>query len=167
MNKFFPAILALALSFSLSSLAGARPPEAYTEQPSSKELLRDVLFSEAERRILGDYINRCRDRYDEDRCWESEANENAGKKPKKLPPGLQKKLERGGELPPGWQKKVARGEVIDSDFYRTYSRSLPEEILRRLPRDIDGTSIRRIDDRIVRIQDNTRLVLDVLDAVTR
>lgn len=25
---------------------------------------------------------------------------------KSLPPGLQKKLERGGELPPGWKKKI-------------------------------------------------------------
>ncbi len=34
-------------------------------------------------------------------------------KKKSLPPGLAKKLARGGTLPPGWQMKVARGEVID------------------------------------------------------
>ncbi len=34
-------------------------------------------------------------------------------KRKSLPPGLAKKLARGGTLPPGWQMKVARGEVMD------------------------------------------------------
>lgn len=29
-----------------------------------------------------------------------------GNKYKNLPPGLQKKLARGGSLPPGWQKKI-------------------------------------------------------------
>ena len=36
-----------------------------------------------------------------------------------LPPGLQKKLARGGQLPPGWQKKVE---------------AFPPELERRLPR---------------------------------
>jgi len=36
-----------------------------------------------------------------------------------LPPGLQKKLARGGQLPPGWQKKV---------------QAFPPELERRLPR---------------------------------
>lgn len=63
-------------------------------------------------------------------------------------------------MPPGWQQKVARGEVLDADVYY-HSRDLPDDILRRLPRDIDGTSIRRIDDRIVRIMDATRTILDV------
>jgi hypothetical protein len=36
-----------------------------------------------------------------------------------LPPGLQKKLARGGQLPPGWQKKVE---------------AFPPELDRRLPR---------------------------------
>jgi hypothetical protein len=36
-----------------------------------------------------------------------------------LPPGLQKKVARGGQLPPGWQKKVA---------------PFPVELERRLPR---------------------------------
>ncbi len=31
---------------------------------------------------------------------------------KKLPPGLQKKLARGGQLPPGWQKKIEPMPVV-------------------------------------------------------
>lgn len=80
-------------------------------------------------------------------------------KPKKLPPGLQKKLERGGGLPPGWQKKVARGEVLDEDLYLR-PHYLPEDIRRGLGV-IEGTALRQIDDRVVRIQDATRMVLDV------
>ena len=37
---------------------------------------------------------------------------------KQLPPGLQKKLARGGSLPPGWQNKLQRGEVLDREVYR-------------------------------------------------
>src|SRR5262245_45056914 len=35
-----------------------------------------------------------------------------GKKAKKLPPGLAKKVARGGELPPGWQKKCVPGAIM-------------------------------------------------------
>jgi|APSaa5957512535_1039671.scaffolds.fasta_scaffold93557_2 hypothetical protein len=50
---------------------------------------------------------------------------------KSLPPGLAKKLARGGTLPPGWQMKVARGEVMDYEVYNNAS-PLPEELLRKL-----------------------------------
>ena len=45
---------------------------------------------------------------------------------KKLPPGLMKKLERGGELSPGWQKKVARGEVLAWIIHEYRCRFSPE-----------------------------------------
>ncbi|WP_461482002.1 hypothetical protein, partial [Porticoccus sp.] len=112
----------------------------------------NVLFNEAEKRLLGDYLRDSRYRNDE--------GYGDNHKQKSLPPGLRKKLERGGELPPGWQRKVARGEVLDSELYG-HSRSLPEEFLHRLPRSVDGTSLRRIDDRVVRIMDATRTILDV------
>ena len=83
------------------------------------------------------------------------------KKQKSLPPGLQKKVDRGGQLPPGWQKKVARGEVLDGDVYAASNR-LPQRILDRLPSGRDGTSIRQVDDRVVRIMDATGIILDVL-----
>ncbi len=83
-----------------------------------------------------------------------------GKKKKNLPPGLQKKLARGGELPPGWQKKVARGEVLD---WQLYSRSvkLPQDLLRRLPAISQGTELMRLEDRIFRILNDTREILDI------
>ncbi len=105
------------------------------------------VFDAADRAVLADYLGR-------------EGYGAGGKKPKSLPPGLRKKLERGGELPPGWQAKVARGEVIDLEIY-SHAQGLPEDILGRLRRGPEGTSIRRIDDRIVRVADATRTVLDV------
>ncbi|TNF02907.1 MAG: hypothetical protein EP323_08125 [Gammaproteobacteria bacterium] len=132
---------------------------SHAEQQTAEiaaEVVGAVLFNEAEKRLFGDYLT---DRYREDHDGYKQG------KTKKLPPGLRKKLERGGELPPGWQQKVARGEVLDMDVYR-YSQDLPEDLLHRLPRDIDGTSLRRIDDRIVRIMDATRTILDVFYLTT-
>lgn len=85
----------------------------------------------------------------------------AGKR-KQLPPGLQKKVERGGRLPPGWQKKVARGEVIPDDVYR-YRQPLPDDLRSRLPRQPDGTELYRIDDDVVRVIVGTRILADILD----
>ncbi|MCJ8338645.1 MAG: hypothetical protein MJK10_09255 [Pseudomonadales bacterium] len=43
----------------------------------------------------------------------AKARKNYGStKPKALPAGLKKKLERGETLPPGWQTKLAAGQVI-------------------------------------------------------
>jgi hypothetical protein len=75
-------------------------------------------FTQKERTILNDYL---RDRVLANRDTDDDnkgkyKNKQKGKK-KALPPGLKKKVERGGELPPGWQKKVAKGEVLDRDLY--------------------------------------------------
>ena len=83
-----------------------------------------------------------------------------GKKQKSLPKGLQKKIDRGGQLPPGWQKKVERGEVLDQDVYR-HARPLPERYLSRLGDQPEGTSVLQVDDRIIRVHDATRTIVDV------
>lgn len=85
-----------------------------------------------------------------------------GKKKKRLPPGLRKKLARGGQLPPGWQKKVARGEVLDEDLL-AHALPLPDELLEKLPEQPPGTIIRTVEDKIVRILEATRTILDVLN----
>lgn len=169
--------VSLLLSFCLSgiSYAGSRTPEPSTNQlaPTVAEVATNVLFGAAEQQVLSEYLRNQDGRYsrghegdDDDRYDSSSDGRQHDKSAKKykqksLPPGLRKKLERGGELPPGWQKKVERGEVLDEDIYRNYTRSLPEEILRRLPTDPIGTSIKQIDDRIVRVMDDTRTILDV------
>jgi hypothetical protein len=79
-----------------------------------------------------------------------------------LPPGLQKKLARGGKLPPGWQNKVARGEVLDSEILR-HSELLPYELTRNLPELRDGEEIRRVGDKVVRVLEGNGTVIDVID----
>ena len=94
------------------------------------------------------------------------AKNNKHKKQKRLPPGLAKKVERGGELPPGWQKKVAAGEVLDEEFYAR-AKPLSREESRKYPAGKVGTRILKIEDKVIRVMEKTRKVLDVLDEVSR
>ena len=90
------------------------------------------------------------------------AKSTYGKKKKTLPPGLEKKVDRGGELPPGWQKKVARGEVLDAGIY-AHSRPLPPELVKRLPPQPRGTIVVTIEGKVVRLLEATLTILDVFD----
>lgn len=83
------------------------------------------------------------------------------KSDKPLPPGLKKKLERGGELPPGWKKKLERGAKLEPELEEK-ARSLPKEILKRLPKSPENTEIVRIGDEIVRIFEDSREIIDIL-----
>lgn len=93
---------------------------------------------------------------------EFEADRHQKHKQKKLPYGLQKKLERGGELPPGWQNKVVKGEVLDRDLLDRSVR-VPEELTRRLPELRDGSEYRRLGDKVVRVLGGNGTVVDVID----
>lgn len=118
----------------------------------------NAVFNRDERQVLDEYLHT--DAYLGDHEREDDQNHvGKDKKKKKLPPGLKKKLERGGSLPPGWQKKVERGEVLDADVYRQ-ARPIPERYLSRLEHE-PGTSVLQVDDRIIRIHDATRTILDV------
>ncbi len=86
-------------------------------------------------------------------------------KPKKLPPGLQKKLARGCDLPPGWQKKIARGEVLDVEVY-WQARRLPVELTKRLPQGPEGTVLVKVEGKVIRLYEATRTILDVFDIGT-
>lgn len=83
-------------------------------------------------------------------------------KNKRIPPGLRKKVARGGQLPPGWQKKVARGEVMDRVVYE-HSRPLPPELVKALPPQPQGTVIVTVEGKAVRLLEATLTILDVFD----
>ena len=63
-----------------------------------------------------------------------------------LPPGLQKKLARGGQLPPGWQKKFE---------------PFPVDVERQLPRLPDGCRRGVIDGHAVIYNSHTNVIIDV------
>ena len=126
--------------------------------------LSNRLFTDNEKRILNDYLrSQLSDDDDDERDGkhkDKKHKKDKHNKQKSLPPGLQKKVERGGELPPGWQKKIARGEVLEGDLYRASS-NLPHGILDQL-NSVEGTSVRQLEDQVVRILDSSGEILDVL-----
>lgn len=88
--------------------------------------------------------------------------EKKGRKKKSLPPGLKKKVARGGELPPGWQKKVARGEVLDADIYNQ-SEKIPYEVIEVLEQQPEDTELIKVKGKVIRILKATRSILDEFD----
>ena len=118
----------------------------------------DQLFTAEETRLIRSYFHQQPDAAETDF---SGKGRDKPKKQKRLPPGLQKKIERGGELPPGWQKKLARGEVLDADLYAA-SRPLPPDLLERLGGGPAGTETIRVEDEVVRVLEATGVIVDVL-----
>jgi hypothetical protein len=75
---------------------------------------------------------------------------------KQLPPGLAKK----DKLPPGWQKKLQVGQRVPDDVW-VHRVPVPREI--KIADTPAGTINVRINDRIVRVAERTREVLDILN----
>lgn len=75
---------------------------------------------------------------------------------KGLPPGLEKKAERGQPLPPGWQKKVHKGDILEASIY-AHATFLS-------PVGKDGSVKVEIEGNLFRIHKETHKVLEVLKA---
>lgn len=78
-----------------------------------------------------------------------------------LPPGLAKKLRRGGHLPAGWQKKVSVGQPIPQE-YLMYAKPVPRELEYQLSAGPVGSKVLQLADRVVRIEAGTNMVLDAI-----
>jgi hypothetical protein len=87
-------------------------------------------------------------------------NDKAKGNHKELPPGLEKKIERGGELPPGWRKKLVKGDILDSRMYAT-AEDVSNIYLRTYPHSSAGSKFLRIEEKIIRIKNDTREILEV------
>lgn len=81
-----------------------------------------------------------------------------------LPPGLAKNLERGKPLPPGWQKKVSQGYVIEDDYYE-YFHPVSDDIFPGVQR-VPDTRLYQYGDRIVRVYEPRREVIDIIEVPT-
>lgn len=79
-----------------------------------------------------------------------------------LPPGLQKKMERGGTLPPGWQRKLHRGSVLDPEVY-DMSRPVDASVRAQLPLGPQGTVDIQVEDKVIRISVASRVIQAVFD----
>ncbi|WP_237057405.1 hypothetical protein [Microbulbifer sediminum] len=71
-----------------------------------------------------------------------------------LPPGLQKKVENGGELPPGWKKKLQVGHVLERDIY--------EHGVIVKPVDRHGVVTVSIEGELVRLMHHTHEIVEIL-----
>lgn len=78
-----------------------------------------------------------------------------------LPPGLAKKLRRGGQLPAGWQNKVSVGQPIPQE-YLMYAKPVPRELEYQLSAGPVGSKVLQLADRVVRIEAGTNMVLDAI-----
>ncbi len=77
-------------------------------------------------------------------------------KEKKLPPGLQKKVQSGKSLPPGWQKKLVVGEILDDEVYEQ------GKVVVTDPN--QGLVTISIDGKLIRVIENTREIVKILDS---
>ncbi len=82
------------------------------------------------------------------------AKDDKGKGARELPPGLQKKVARGGALPPGWEKKVEVGKPIEADIYKHH------EVV--VPVDDKGLVTVTIGGKLLRLREATREVVEIL-----
>ena len=73
-----------------------------------------------------------------------------------------KQAARGAKLPPGWQKKIARDEILPETVYRQ-AQPLPEVVIRKLPPPPAGTILVILDDKVLRLLEATRTIVDVFE----
>ncbi len=106
---------------------------------------RSDRFSPDERRIIESYFHKGK----------------KSKKKKGLPPGLAK---RGGNLPPGLQKKLDRGEQLPPGLQKRLE-PLPADLHRRLPRLPDYWERVIVERDIVLIDRRTNRILDIIENV--
>lgn len=154
-RQAYQAIIILtALLFATTSNARPEKPSEEILQQSTKNQQKShpskqYLFSQQERQLIGQH-------------YSQSAPNHKSKKPKKIPKGLQKKYQRMGEFPHGWQKKIQRGEVIDIGFYQQ-AKPLPIKLQRHLPAGPLGSKALEVEDKIIRVMEEIRVILDVFD----
>jgi hypothetical protein len=89
-----------------------------------------------------------------------------GKHRRSLPPGLAKKVARGGKLPPGWANECLPGKIMPVEVYHE-CHPLPPELTVKLPVPPVGTVTVAVDGRVMRILQATREILDVFQIRVR
>lgn len=113
---------------------------------SMSETKPDHTFTTEERDLIQDYYYR--HRYDSGRTV--------------IPKSIQKKPQRTGKLPPDWQKSIQRGKVLPIDIYE-HGREIPAELQESLPKGPADSKIIKLEGKVIRVVQSTRVILDVLN----
>ncbi|MDT8287954.1 MAG: hypothetical protein RQ748_12665 [Elusimicrobiales bacterium] len=148
-------------------------------QSTTQETVRDVVFSEIEKRVLKDVLGNGRYEAKGDGTYEKVIKngkyddlergrdgkfygktQDKGKKGRGqgLPPGLAKK----GKLPPGLQKQLERNGRLPPGLA---GNPLPYEAVVNLPPPAPGTERAVVDTSVVLLEKGTGVILDVLTDV--
>jgi len=87
-----------------------------------------------------------------------------GKHERRLPPGLAKKVARGGNLPPGWEKKCVPGEIMPAQVYAECHPLPPDSVVKLPPPPEPSLTVTvAVQGRVVRLIKATLEILDVFD----
>ncbi len=91
------------------------------------------------------------------------SSEYSSSKPKELPRGLQKKLQRDKQLPVGWQNKLIIGQKLDPIF-------IEQAIIVSKPRyynkDIEKSpreTIYQVEDKLIKVMTATNIIMDIFE----
>jgi len=74
-----------------------------------------------------------------------------------LPPGLQKKMRKGGRLPPGWSKKVYVGQPVPQEYMKI-AKPAPDDLRIKLKLD-SNTKLLEISNRLLKVELGTNRLL--------
>jgi len=147
-RALFAALLALACTVDLPSAAAQDSAPGAAGVTQEQPDVIDIVFTEIEKRIIRDYYDRI---YQD---WAAGAGKNKGKS-NELPPGLARK----NTLPPGLARQLVQNGTLPPGLAK---RSLPGDLVVRLPARPDWQEIIIVDDKVLLIQRATNLILDIL-----
>jgi hypothetical protein len=161
-------LLALLGAFTMTHAhAQSTPPSQETGSGSVIGDIADIVFKEAERRIIKEYYDhvpgakRSENEDDKDKSGKKDKKKDKGASGKGrgngLPPGLAKR----DQLPPGLAK---RGNQLPSGLMKS---DLPPDLeakLGNLPNNVERIIV---DNDVLLVQKGTDLILDVLEGVLR
>ena len=82
-----------------------------------------------------------------------------------LPPGLAKNVREGKPLPPGWQDKVHSGSILEREILDGFT-PVPQDLVPGI-RQTPGTRLYYHDNKVIRVLDNTRQVVDIVNLLSR
>jgi hypothetical protein len=140
-----------------TNLPPVKPAATDTAKPAIDD---NKKLTKQERKAIEDYV--AKHQAGEDSGRGKGKGKGKGQTKNTLPPGLAKKVERGGELPPGWENKLTVGETMPEKVLQQ-AQPLPKDVSVKMPAAPAGTTNVVIEGKVLRVMEKSRQILDVLD----